>query len=85
MLNKKELEDIKRQIDQEEKAAKRHVARSQQLKQLLIDSCDHADVTEYREYDEGTYLNRASTVILTRCNMCNKLIKETRETHDFYG
>lgn len=85
MLSKKELEDIKKQIGREEKIVIKHVDNVKRLKQHLAENCDHSEFTEYREYNEGSYLDRASTTIQVRCNMCDKLLNMKEIGHDWYG
>lgn len=85
MLSKKELEEIKKQIDREEKMVMKHRNNVKRLKQHLVDNCDHSVFTEYREYNEGGYLDRASTTIRVKCNICDKLLDMKEKVHDWYG
>lgn len=60
-------------------------AKKQELITRLQLICDHADTEESEVYHEGTYYDKASTVITTSCVTCGMVLSTKHVTHSWYG
>jgi len=55
------------------------------LERKIKDICPHPTTITTYEYDEGGYLDRASTTTINKCSICGKILGTKTETHNYYG
>lgn len=51
----------------------------------LYESCPHTETFEKSYYFEGSYSDRASTQIDTKCSLCGKTLSTREKQHSWYG
>jgi len=49
------------------------------------ETCPHEDVEVEYHYNEGGYMDKASTTTLTTCKLCKKDLKTETKTHNYYS
>lgn len=56
-----------------------------ELEKKLIAECHHAEVSIETYYDEGSYLNLASTTYTIKCEDCGLKLFTWVDQHSYYG
>ena len=79
------LKNLQRLIKRKETLIQKHLAEQAILKDKLRTECTHEDTTEEREYWEGSYFDKAETLVRTKCLICGKILNSKRIVHDWYG
>lgn len=51
----------------------------------LLAQCPHEETVIEESYFDGSYFDRASTTIYTKCALCGKLLHTKTKEHSWYG
>jgi hypothetical protein len=58
---------------------------SLKLREDAQKECPHPVIETNDSYDEGNYLDRASTTVTEKCAICGKLLNQKTKQHQWYG